>query len=170
METQSIFEQINEWDVSHWVNLLALATLGLGLLCGLVLGRLRKEMKRCLILGLLAGMTGPALAISWHVYDARTSYSDYEHRAKNPDRERFLWRIVGAGKLDSVSNVAGLVVGAIVAGILAGFGCSLLLNWVDRRYPGSTTLLQPSESKQATESPRPQQDQGKPPPSPESRK
>jgi len=136
MDPQSIFEKFSEADVSRWVNIVALIGIIAGPAIGALVGLLKKPFQRYLILGCLFGLLGPAVALSWHVVDARTSYWDHLYRDKNPDQPpRLLWPILGAGKLDSVRNLASLAAGFIVAGIVIGLGIGFFLNWLDRRFP-----------------------------------
>jgi len=136
MDPESIFEKFSEADVSHWVNIVAVISIIAGTAIGALVGLLKKPFQRYLILGCLFGLLGPAVALSWHTVDARTSYWDHLYRDKNPDQEpRLLWPILGAGKLDSVRNLAGLAAGFIVAGIAIGLGIGFFLNWLDRRFP-----------------------------------
>jgi MFS family permease len=133
----SVFERIQEQDVSRWVNGLALAVLIAGVLGGVIVSRFRKPAPRYLILGALSGLAGPAVALVWHVVDARTSYWDYVHRDLNPGKDRLLWPVVGAGRLDSVSHLAGLAAGLLLVGVVAGTGCGLMVRWLNRRFPAA---------------------------------
>ena len=139
MEPTSIFEKFTEQDVSRWVNIFAAVTMVLGICGGAVVGNIRKQMPRCLVYGLMVGLLGVVVAIMWHVHDARTSYWDHLYRDKNPGTERILWSIVGAGKLDSVWNIAGLFVAFILAGSGLGVVYGTTMNWLDRRYPVEPT-------------------------------
>ena len=138
-EPISFFETFTEHDVSRWVNALALVTVIVGPLFGLTIGALRRPRARYLLLGCMMGLVGPLAALSWHIVDARTSHWDYIYRDKNPDiPPRVLWPVLGAGKLDSVRNLAGLAVGFVLAGVAIGVASGFYLMWLNRRFPRET--------------------------------
>ncbi|MBI2194671.1 MAG: hypothetical protein HYU36_22050 [Planctomycetes bacterium] len=154
METKSLFDSLTDQAISRWLDLFAVLSVLAGIAFGWVAGRVWKPSARYLVLGALAGLIGPALALSWHVVDARTSYWDYTYREQNPGRERLLWPVIGAGKLDSVRNLAALAVGFILAGLAAGFACGRVLNWVDRKYPAAAgTPMSPGASENVAKPP-----------------
>jgi hypothetical protein len=162
MEPQSIFEKFTEADVSHWVNLVAVISVLVGPAVGFLVGQVKKPLQRYLVLGCMLGLLGPALALAWHVVDARTSYWDYIYQDKNPNQEpRLLWPVLGAGKLDSVRNLAGLAVGFVLVGIAIGLGCGLALNWLDRRFPAQRAG-EPQEGQEPGTPPAPEQAESPP--------
>ena len=148
---ESIFERLTEQMVSTYANWFAIIALALGLLGGIIVGLVRKQVLRDAVLGLLWGLIGPLACLSWHIVDARTSYYDKLYIDKNPGRERFFWRIIEPYPLDSVYGLATMAIGFIVAGIVLGLLLAVVLRVLDRKLPPATQPSALPETRPAEE-------------------
>jgi len=141
------FESLNEQMIYAVCNWVAVATIVLGPLIGLIAGKVRKLLVHDLLYGVLWGLSGPALALVWALVDARTSYYDYIHRASNPGAERLLWKLVKPYRVDSVYGLGTLALAIIIAGVVLGVLLAFVTSRIDRRFGKPTRAPQKAEGK-----------------------
>ena len=161
---ESFFEQIDERTVSLWINIAAAAAAIIALALGALVGRLRRQPARGLVLGLLWAALGPILCFYWHLYDARTSYYDWLYLQSNPDTyvrmfwigqpdaqaravgldapivkgrwspQRF-WQCVQPYPLYSVRGLGLFALGALASAALLGLAAGGAVRLANRRWP-----------------------------------
>lgn len=128
------FEKLDEQAIYRFCNTLAVLSIIIGPLVGLIVGKLRKLVLHDFLYGILWGLSGPALALVWALVDARTSYYDYIYRAQNPEAERWLWRLIKPYPVESIYGLATLALGILVAGAVVGVGLGFLTAKIERSF------------------------------------